>query len=291
MNVTQILAGQSSTITVTAYADGVPSSEGTPTCKIIDIDGRIVDEPAASPIPGQPGRWTIKVGPFSHVAQYRARLEFSPEFTVDAAGIEVVGNFLFGIHDARTFQDGKLADETQFPDAMIAAERARIADWLEARTGRSWVPRFRRVTLVPNGRHTISLLDAVGDQGPSGGEGHLRDINRIIAINGEPVDPDSVDVDGWQVTWWDGRFQASAGKRRVTIDYEYGVPHLRGGVDRIALLELADRLPTSRLNRAATSSSDDLGSYGWEPQNNGRPSRIPEVNEWCRQEDRRFVVA
>ena len=291
MNVTQILAGQSSTITVTAYADGVPSSEGTPTCKIIDIDGRIVDEPAASPIPGQPGRWTIKVGPFGHVAQYRARLEFSPEFTVDAAGIEVVGNFLFAIHDARTFQDGKLADENQFPDAAIAAERARIADWLEARTGRSWIPRFRRVTLVPNGRHTISLLDAVGDQGPSGGEGHLRDINRIIAINGEPVDPDSVDVDGWQVTWWDGRFQASDGERRVTIDYEYGVPHLRGGVDRIALLELADRLPTSRLNRAATSSSDDLGSYGWEPQNNGRPSRIPEVNEWCRQEDRRFVVA
>src|SRR5690606_32703478 len=83
VNVTQILAGQSSTITVTAYADGVPSSEGTPTCKIIDIDGRIVDEPAASPIPGQPGRWTIKVGPFSHVAQYRARLEFSSEFTVD----------------------------------------------------------------------------------------------------------------------------------------------------------------------------------------------------------------
>lgn len=291
MNVTQILAGQSSTITVTAYADGVPSSEGTPTCKIIDIDGRIVDEPAASPIPGQPGRWTIKVGPFGHVAQYRARLEFSPEFTVDAAGIEVVGNFLFAIHDARTFQDGKLADENQFPDAAIAAERARIADWLEARTGRSWIPRFRRVTLVPNGRHTISLLDAVGDQGPSGGEGRLRDINRIIAINGEPVDPDSVDVDGWQVTWWDGRFQASGGKRRVTIDYEYGVPHLRGGVDRIALLELADRLPTSRLNRAATSSSDDLGSYGWEPQNNGRPSRVPEVNEWCRQEDRRFVVA
>lgn len=291
MNVTQILAGQSSTITVTAYADGVPSSEGTPTCKIIDIDGRVVDEPAASPIPGQPGRWTIKVGPFSHVAQYRARLEFSPEFTVDAAGIEVVGNFLFGIHDARTFQDGKLADETQFPDAVIAAERARITDWLEARTGRSWVPRFRRVTLVPNGRNTISLLDAVGDQGPSGGEGHLRDINRILAINGEPVDPDSVDIDGWRVTWWDGRFQASGGKRRVTIDYEYGVPHLRGGVDRIALLELADRLPTSRLNRAATSSSDDLGSYGWEPQNNGRPSRVPEVNEWCRQEDRRFVVA
>lgn len=291
MNVTQILTGQSSTITVTAYADGVPSSEGTPTCKIIDIDGRVVDEPAASPIPGQPGRWTIKVGPFSHVAQYRARLEFSSEFTVDAAGIEVVGNFLFGIHDARTFQDGKLGDETQFPDAVIAAERARITDWLEARTGRSWVPRFRRVTLVPNGRNTISLLDAVGDQGPSGGEGHLRDINRIIAINGEPVDPDSVDIDGWRVTWWDGRFQASGGKRRVTIDYEYGVPHLRGGVDRIALLELADRLPTSRLNRAATSSSDDLGSYGWEPQNNGRPSRVPEVNEWCRQEDRRFVVA
>src|SRR5690606_21044079 len=244
------------------------------TCKIIDIDGRIVDEPAASPIPGQPGRWTIKVGPFSHVAQYRTRLEFSPEFTVDAAGIEVVGNFLFGIHDARTFQDGKLESEGRFSDAEIAAERARVTDWLEARTGRSWIPRFRRVKLRANGQHTISLLDALSDEGPSGGEGHLRDINRILAINGDPVDPDSVDIDGWRVTWWDGTFRVSE-RDRVVIDYEYGLRHIRSGVDRIALLELCDRLPTSRLNRAATSSSDDLGSYGWEPQNNGRPSRIP----------------
>src|SRR5690606_32737473 len=235
VNVTQILAGQSSTITVTAYADGVPSSEGTPTCKIIDIDGRIVDEPAASPIPGQPGRWTIKVGPFSHVAQYRTRLEFSPEFTVDAAGIEVVGNFLFGIHDACTFQDGKLESEGRFSDAEIAAERARVTDWLEARTGRSWIPRFRRVKLRANGQHTISLLDALSDEGPSGGEGHLRDINRILAINGDPVDPDSVDIDGWRVTWWDGTFRVSE-RDRVVIDYEYGLRHIRSGVDRIALL-------------------------------------------------------
>ena len=290
MNVTQLLTGQAAEITVRAFVDGDPAAEPVPTCKIVDLDGKQVDSPAVTP-GADTGVYTLEVGPFDQVAMYRVQLTFSEEFTVDAAGIEVVGNFLFGIHDARAFQDGKLADETQFPDAVIAAERARITDWLEARTGRSWVPRFRRVTLVPNGRHTISLLDAVGDQGPSGGEGHLRDINRILAINGEPVDPDSVDIDGWRVTWWDGRFQASGGKRRVTIDYEYGVPHLRGGVDRIALLELADRLPTSRLNRAATSSSDDLGSYGWEPQNNGRPSRIPEVNEWCRQEGRGFVVA
>lgn len=284
---TQVLTGQNSLLTFTVFADGDPADQGAATLTLVDLDGTKTTYTATN-VGG--GVYTAEVGPFDTVAFYRAVLE-TPDATFDQGFVEVVGGFLFTEHQARTFQDGKLADETQFPDAVIAAERARIADWLEARTGRSWVPRFRRVTLVPNGRHTISLLDAVGDQGPSGGEGHLRDINRILAINGEPVDPDSVDVDGWRVTWWDGRFQASGGKRRVTIDYEYGLRHIRGGVDRIALLELADRLPTSRLNRAATSSSDDLGSYGWEPQNNGRPSRVPEVNEWCRQEDRRFVVA
>jgi len=77
----------------------------------------------------------------------------------------------------------------------------------------------------------------------------------------------------------------------VIVEIEYGLPSLRNGVDRIAMLEIADRLPASRRGRQTTSGTDDFGAFSWEAQNNGRPSRVPEVNAWLRTNDARVAIA
>src|SRR5690606_16379488 len=110
-------------------------------------------------------------------------------------------------------------------------------------------------------------------------------------INGQPTDTDLIVPEHGQLWLTSGTWTRSTGPANITLEVEYGNRHLMNGVDRVALLETVDRLPTSRISRAATQATDDLGSYGWEPQNNGRPSRIPEVNEWCRTHDGRVPLA
>lgn len=289
---TQILRGQTSELTVEAYVDGDLIAQPTPTAQLVDLTGDIIATPSVSGTDDD-GVYTIEVGPFDDVALYTVRLDFGSDYKIDVATIEVVGNFLFTEHQARNFQGGKLADETQFPDAVIAAERARIADWLEARTGTSWVPRYRRLTFQGTGTDCMSIWNRTGSEGPSGGEGVNQGAARILAatIDGQAIDTDLIVPEHGQLWLTSGTWPRSTGPANIILEVEYGHRHLMNGVDRIALLEAVDRLPTSRISRAATQATDDLGSYGWEPQNNGRPSRIPEVNEWCRTHDGRVPLA
>lgn len=286
MNLTQILRGQDATLTLSVYADGDLSDEGDPTLTLRHVNGTEVTLDVTD---NGNGTYEATIPAFDDLGLHFAVLTFGDSLTFNQGAIEIVGNFLFTENQARQFADGKLT-EGKFADDEIAAERIRITDWLEARTGVSWVPRYRRVTLRGSGGHWISLLDASKSQGPSGGEGARAYIQKVLTINGEVVDEADIDIEGWRIYWDAGTFTRSH-RPDVTIEYEYGHPHLVSGVDRVALLEVADRLPTSRLSRAAVSANDDLGSYGWEPQNNGRPSRVPEVNEWCRTHDERIPVA
>lgn len=278
---TQVLTGQNSLLTFTVYADGTPADQGPATLNLVDLAGAETAVPATNV---GDGVYTAEVGPFDTVGFYRAVLE-TPDATFDQGHVEVVGNFLFTEAQARAFQDGRIEAEAKFSDAEIAAERIGITDWLESVTGASWVPRYRRATLRGNGRHEISLIDAFRTEGPSGGEGATSDIQRIISINGEPVDDTDVDISRWRICWDSGTFTG-----RTVIEYEYGHRHLRSGVDRIALLELVTRLPASRLPQTAVAATDDFGTYNWEPQNSGRPSRVPEVNAWARANDRRVPI-
>jgi hypothetical protein len=291
MNVTRILRGQDSTITMSVYSDGDLSDEGDPTLQLLDLDGTVVASPAITD--NGDGTYVATVPAQANVALLKKVLTFSASLVFDQGPVEIIGGLLFDEAAARAFAAGRIADTAKYDDDDIAWERARITDWLESRTGLSWVPRYRRAVLKGTGTDRISLRRTIRSYGPSSGEGAVREINELLAvtIDGTAVDVADLELDGAAIWHTTGTWTKPTYGPNVVVDYEYGNSHLRDGVDRIALLELVDRLPTTRVSRAATQTSDEFGTSTWDPQNNGRPSRIPEVNAWCRDRDYRSEVA
>lgn len=290
MNLTQIARGQQTSLTFTVEADGDPEDQGVATLDLVDLDD---NEESVSATNAGSGVYTATVGPYADLDYLTARLSFGANLSFDQGHIEIVGGFLFTESQARAFQDGRLDSDTKFDDADIAAERVRVTDWLEAQTAVSWVPRYRRVALQGSGSDNLALYGPTRSEGPSGGEGYVHHINRILSltIDDEAVDTALVEIDGARLWLTDGTFTYRRRPGNVVVEYEYGYPSLRNGVDRIALLELVNRLPASRLSPNAESSTDEFGTYSWAPQNNGRPSRNPEVNAWCRSQDMRVPIA
>lgn len=286
MNITQALTGQSVTLTLTLESD-----EGTVTIGIVDANGDAVVASGTAVTDNSDGTYEYTLAAQDDPALLTATWTVAGGATY-VTYVEVVGALLFSESAARAFEDSRLSDTTKFPDADISNERARITDWLETQTGRSWIPRYRRATLRGNSTDLISLADATKSEGASGGEGALMDISQILSVTvgGVAQTVANFEIEGWRLWHTTGSFPW-ARRPNIVIEYVYGLPHPRDGADRIGLLELVERLPASRLDRAATTSTDEFGSYGWDPQNNGRPSRVPEVNAWCRDHDVRVALA
>lgn len=208
--------------------------------------------------------------------------------------IDVVGGFLFTEDQARSYVTDRLSSPLKYSDEAIRSERRRITDWLEKETAVSWIPRFRRVELDGTGGSKVTVFHPVRSVGGSGGQGAASDIQKVLSVtvDGSPVSPAEVKAVGASLHRTAGVWPRPATTPgNVVVEYEYGRPHLLDGVDRVALLELRHRLVDSRVPAGATSMSDELGSVSWEAQNNGRPSRIPEVNAWLRSHDERVPIA
>lgn len=209
--------------------------------------------------------------------------------------IEVVGGQLFTEAEARNFDSATFADEDEYPDAEIAAERLRITDLLEEWTATSWIPRWRRLKLAGNNRYRLPLFLSHLSQGGSGGQGAGWDTIRIqsCTIDGEDIDVANFEpVDGFAHrtdSYWP--WPSTLDPLNVTLDIVYGMPYLIDGVDRIGKLLLADRLPSSRVAAHATRFTDELGTSDFSAENMGRPTRIPEVNAWLRGHNDRARIA
>ena len=69
--------------------------------------------------------------------------------------VEVIGGYFFSVPEARA-SSVRLRDETKYPDAEVIAARRAVMESCQRITGRSFVPRFRRLRL--NGRFNDSIL-------------------------------------------------------------------------------------------------------------------------------------
>lgn len=290
--IVQIRKGAATSIRLTVFSDGDESDIGTITIGIVDAAGNEVVAPGSAVTDNGDGTYDFTLPAQTDVGLLTATWteQAGSVFTTE---IEVVGGHLFTEDQARSYVTDRLASEAKYSDEVIRSERRRITDWLESETGRSWIPRYRRLVVRGSGRYDLPLFFPVSSVGASGAEGVTADIRQLLSVTVDGVDvPTSeVTVDGGKLlraTVWPRPAAPYAGN--VVVELEYGLPHPIAGVDRIALLELRQRLVDSRIPMTATAGSDEFGTYSWEAQNNGRPSRIPEVNAWLRNQDRRVAV-
>lgn len=154
----QIRRGRVETLTVRFYDDGTAADPGTVTIGITDEAGaEIVSDGTATTGNGSDAR------EYELAAQSDLN-RLTVTWTSDTYGefvnyIEVVGEFLFTIREARTFDGAALESTDSYPTVDLQEARARITDAFYQAMGVSHIPRYRRLQVFGSGSAILFLPD------------------------------------------------------------------------------------------------------------------------------------
>jgi hypothetical protein len=220
---THILRGTPATISVTWYGgsdtDTGAADPGVVTATITAADGTAVVTNAATNGTGTAAR-TLDL-----TAEQTADLDLwdvawtSPTVGTVTTQVEIVGALLFTIPEARAFDKGQLGDSTKYPDAAIAATRARILDEFERICRTAFVPRYRRLILDGEGGRQLRLWDTRVMKIREAGLRYRGQVTPTPLTTAELADLTldyggvvTRDSLGW---WWPG-------DNNITVAYEYG---------------------------------------------------------------------
>lgn len=166
--------------------------------------------------------------------------------------IEVVGGFLFGLGEARAL-DPPLSSVT-YPTAVLAQKRVEVEVECERICGRSFVPRFRRVTLSGQGNSKLLLpegdvraLRAVSVGGVALSAG---DLAATYALSSGVLDRG---YSYWPYGW-----------NNIIAEYEVGMDYPPEDLRAAAMKRLRSRLTATSSgvpDRAISWSAQDGGTY------------------------------
>jgi hypothetical protein len=264
---------------------GAASDVGTVTIGVLDGNGATVVAAGTGTTNNGDGTYSYSLGIQTALTVLVLTWTGGSQSQVDH--VDVVGGHLFTEAAARAFDRSAMTSATTYPDADIAAERARITDLLEGWTGRSWIRRY--VRLETKGGGTRHLWLGPGSARLSDGRSLSRpgrglDTMSVISasLNGSALTLGNIVVDNGRLWRTDGfwTYPTTSSPVNVVVEMEYGSPGVMG-VDRIGLLLLRDHLVASNISDRARSFSDELGTMQFvTPGLAHAVSNIPEVNEW-----------
>lgn len=284
------------TLTKKWFVDGTQSDVGVVTYAVINGNGTAVVSGTAT----KTGVLTATIYTFSlpivaDPTLLRIRWTRSDTGAYLDDILEVFGSLLFTEAEARTKQTtgqiAPLADETKYPDDVIATWRLKIQEAFEQRTGRSWVRRYCRLEAAGRGLWGLDLYDGYNRTSwgaEVGGAGRHWDVRRILSatVDGVAVPVGDLRILGTAVhhtlgTWGLGSWLDPL---NVVVEYEYGVdPTWEAHENGLrALLALA---PPQSQSDWTTSVADEAGSRSFElvwP---------PKVSDWLRLADMRIPLA
>ncbi|MFB7185202.1 hypothetical protein ACFCZT_07760 [Streptomyces sp. NPDC056230] len=188
------------------------------------------------------------------------------DVATDRTSFEVVGAFLFTVPEARS-SDVDLRDAHRFPAADIRKYREVVEEEFETITGRSFVPRMRRVSVTGDGSAAVFT--------------GLLDVIRLVSATG-PNGP--LNAAEWTVN--DAGFLAAPQEltegARYTLAVEYGLPAGLEDVKRAGLLRLRSLLTAENSgipDRATSFVAAEGGNFTLATAGrNGYETGIPEVD-------------
>ena len=265
-------------IYVNAYVDGtLTDASGTVTCTVTDEAGNTVLNNQTATNDGT-GVYYVDLGISNTADVNKLYAVWTGTWESVSQKLrtnhEILGFPIFTEAQARAFDIAQLSSASDYPDADIFDERARITDLLEQWTGVSWTSRYNlkkmsgdttRILSVPN-FHVTKVIS-------------VKILGETIATSNFEIDEDA----GF-IHRIDGHFPEPTSEfpLPVVIEYEHGWDYVKNGVDRIGLKLLQDRIISSNIPDRATSFNDELGNIALVTQGGGfkNPTRIPEVNQW-----------
>lgn len=252
----RILARTPATVSVEFHQAGAIADPGEVTATITRADGSVL----------------VPVAPVEGETAAARTLELSASETADVdlllidwesddlgtvrTRVEIVGDQLFTVREARAFDGGKLSDPTKFQTAAIEATRARIEDAFAEICGVSFIPRLRIAVLGGQRSCTLVLPDLKVTELRSVETRSGTDWTAFTSDELEAVllDPAGVLVrDSYQVWPW--------GNRNVRVSYVHGFETVPMDVRRAGLILARYELVESNLSDRATSFSDESGTY------------------------------
>lgn len=172
---------------------------------------------------------------------------------------EVVGDLLFTLAEARTWQGGKLIDQARYPAAMLLAARDGLAEDLEE-TILGYAVGTRWAREVRNGRSEAAVLLP-----------HQK-VTRVIAaaqrLTGGSSDWTALDADDLEdlavesvgLVTRETRGVWAAGRQNIRIEYEHGMQPIARSLRDAALTLLVDQLVASNVTQRALTETTDYGS-------------------------------
>lgn len=258
----RVLRNTSATLRETFYADENPTeADGDITVTLTAPDGtEFLTGTAAK----DGTDYTFTVPPQTDLGFYSITWKGTFSGIVQTLGdhLEVVGGRIFTIAEARA-SDSKIADAAKYPAELLEQTRLEIESEFEIITGRSFVPRFRRVE---------------GDCEPL-----LTDIPLIRVIRSSA--PANL-LPRWDIMGghgYEGRTYGFAYSGVPAFcEYEYGFPYVPPEVKREALTRLRSLLnakTTSIPDRATSFIAAEGGTYTMAtPGRAGYETGVPSVD-------------
>jgi hypothetical protein len=308
---TQLLAAAGPyTLTFNWTVDGTDTDVGDVTIGIVDGNGDEIVAASTATTNNTDGTYTYSLADQPAPDQLKATWTRSDTGADRDQRYEIIGNWLFTEQQARAFNakaDATAAlkplnSATEYPDSVIADERADILDDLESWTGRGWVPRYARLELVGNGAYSIDLTR--GQCKTSDGyqlhrPGRTNDIGYVLSgsVNGTAITAANIQVDELRsriirtdATW--GLSTDSINPYNVVIEYVYGLPTNINGVSRIAMKLLVDRLVPSAFPDRLLSADTEYGTTRFVQPGGpmGNVTGLPEINSWVDRNNMKILV-
>ncbi len=230
---------------------------GTVTCSVKRLDGTTVASGNAASIAG--------TGRSEFALTGQAQLDtFTVDWTATIGGatrverdcVEVVGGYLFELHEARSTPPP--LDAAKYPTSLLETLRVEVEQEAERISRTTFVPRFCRVALVGTGHESLMTPHA-----------DLR-VLRAVIVDGQEWTADQIAAVGVSEAgvltvpsgWWPP--PAVPGRRNVVAEYEHGLDMPSFEVRRAAIMRLRSRagmVDTSVPYRAMSFTSVEGGTY------------------------------
>jgi hypothetical protein len=278
-----ILRGTTGVLDVALSVDGVatdPDASPAPTVTVLDGAGAVLVGTTPAAIVGSgSGKQRLSLTPAQTAEVYDLTAMWT--FTVGGAGQaattyhRIVGDVLFTLGDARTFDGGALASTTGYPDAAILAARDRIAEAFTEICGTAFGARYARGLLDGDGSESIRvpqgrLLAVRSSRTRSAGVWTAftaDELADLIVYPSSVICRDTLGI-------------FPAGRRNVEVEYEHGLQPVPAEIRLAALRLLRDQLVKSPLDDRATSQAGEFGTFSLATAGrNGSYFGLPLVDE------------
>lgn len=278
-----ILRGTAGVLEVVLSVDGVPTDPDPspgPQVTVVDAAGTVVVTPAlAIALGGGSGKLRFIVTPdkTAQVSEWLATWTFAQGGVQQSVTTfhRVVGDVLFTLAEARTYDGAALANSPTYSDAAILAARDRIADAFAEICGVAFGARYASEVLDGDGSESVRVSS---HRALAVRSIRIRSGATWTALSSDELADVIVYPRGPLYRETLGTFPV--GRRNVEVVYEHGIQPVPAEIRLAGLRLLRDQLVKSPLDDRATSQAGEFGTFSLATAGrNGSYFGLPLVDE------------